>query len=316
MKKLISFIFLFSISFSVFGQNIDRQHLTPHTVFVGDNALLIISFQGQLDFFDNQNIKPRNNSPIELSPAGFEKKIDETKYSINRIVLTKSEKTQSENSFYEMTIYFTPWVTGEIRFPPYKFENGLTIYPSEIKIESILSREGQTKTLIPGKGPLLLPGTTYRILFGIIFSIILIILIIVSLCRMQKLIFTIKNIKLRINYFINKKQTIKKLSRIKAQKSSDKTKAEDIQSVLRNYLTIRFGFPFTICGSSEIYNGFNTIFQGLMSEKKEDAVESLCSIFIRTDFIRYSKNASFDPCELSGLIDISTSIICTLEETK
>lgn len=118
---------------------------------------------------------------------------------------------------------------------------------------------------------------------------------------------------LQFQYRLNKKRTLKMLKRICSQNQSDKETASQIQSVLRNYLNYRYSYSFSNCATSEIGQAFDTIFQGLLSDEKQAAVEDLTAVFIRTDFIRYGKNNNFFENEKSELLNIITKLINTLE---
>lgn len=315
MKKTFYFIFLLHFSFFLFAQNAEKQVMIPHTVFIGDTAQLNISFSSKKDFFKDLP-QGHNNSNQELSFQNFQRPLDEKTYSIKKIVLTQNNSSNQNQINYTFSIYFTPWITGEIKFPPYALEKDFVISPSAIHIESILDATKKSQTFSENKGPLFIPGTTYRILFKIIGFLIFIGIIISAFCKWNRLVLFWKNLKLKILYARNKKETINSLNLLKRAKISDKEKAEQIQSILRNYLTIRFSFPFKNCGASEIWKGFDAVFLGLLSETKEDAVDDLTGIFTRTDFIRYSKDAVFGSDELKSIIIKLISIINIFETNE
>ena len=71
---------------------------------------------------------------------------------------------------------------------------------------------------------------------------------------------------------------------------------------MRNYLEVRFAYPFTRAATAEIAKGWQTVTGGLLSETKEEAFGEIAASFIRTDFIRYSQNAHFLENEKIDLI--------------
>lgn len=315
MKKLFaSLIFIFS-SFLLFAQNAERQMLIPHTVYVGDTAQLHIFFSAKNDFLKTDETSHKGNQTIELSTEGFERPLDNSLYSVKQILLSKTGTgTGNDKQLrYELVIIFVPWTTGNIKFPPFKLDKTFSVIPSEITIDSIFNAPKVSKKFAENKGPLLIPGTTYRILFKLLFHAIILILIITALCKWKTISIKYKNYRLKRLYKKNRRHTVSILLRIKGAVQADKVKAERIQRVMRHYLTVRFGYNFNRSGASEIWTGFETIFQGLLSEKKEEAVEELISLFTRTDFIRYSANASFEKKEIYSITDRLIEIINILE---
>ena len=82
---------------------------------------------------------------------------------------------------------------------------------------------------------------------------------------------------------------------------------------MRKYLEIRLAAPFTHANTSEMAPLFNKTTQGLLPEQKEDAFYEIVAAFVRTDFIRYSKDAKFGPDEKSEIIKKLLENINTLE---
>jgi len=313
MKRLfICFLSLFLCSL-IWAQNAEHQMLIPHTVYVGDTAQLNISFSSKIDFFkDTQNLN-RGTHSKELSVQNFDRALDETKYTVKKILLTKNGAAGNNQTNYTLTILFTPWTTGILKIPPYRLEKDFLIIPGEITVDSIFNAPKVSRTFIENKGPLLIPGTTYRLLFKLSVYILLLILLITGLCKWRSLSLAYKNLMLILLYRKNRKNTENLLTGILKDNKPDKIKAEEIQTVMRQYLSVRFGQDFNHYGASEIWLGFDRIFQGLLSEAKEDAVENLSGLFTRTDYIRYSQNVSFNKGELSEVISQLLQIISILE---
>ena len=82
---------------------------------------------------------------------------------------------------------------------------------------------------------------------------------------------------------------------------------------MRNYLEVRFDYPFTKTVTSEMMKGWQSVTSGLLSDKKEEAFGEIAASFIRTDFIRYSKHGNFRPGEVAHLVDNLISYIEVLE---
>ena len=132
--------------------------------------------------------------------------------------------------------------------------------------------------------------------------------------------FYINNKRLLKKYKKNKKQTKKALYKIADSAAqadfNAKTAAEKLQKVLRNYLEVRFDYPFTRTVTSDIMAGWQSVTGGLYSDKKEEAFGEIAACFIRTDYIRYSKGGSFEKDELVKLVEKLVLIIETLEKPE
>ena len=333
MKKIILMTFFLIFLSPLFSQNSQRQVVIPKQIFVGDTGELQISFSSEIDFFKNLS----GNQTLELFTQNFTLPLDDTEYTVKKILLSKTGKNSAKPENvekpvqinYVFSIIFTPWKTGEIKIPPYNLGNNLglafdsdqtsndfILTPSEIIIDSILDQKNIKSNFIPGKGPVLLPGTTYKIYFQIIILLLFIALLIRVLVKWQEVNLFIKNIKLRLLYRKNKLSTIKILTKLKSSANSDREIADIIQIVMRNYLQVRFSYPFTKAATNEIMKGFDEIYAGLLSDEKTEAVEELTGIFIRTDYVRYGKEGEFIPGEKNKLIDSILEIIAALENTK
>ena len=280
-----------------------QQILVPKKVYIGDTAELRCTFnnpsQALKSIAEQGGVILTNDSypdytikSIQLSPAGVD--------------------------FYQLSITFVPWKTGDILFPPLQIEGAdLTILFQPVNIVSLIaSDEKGTTALRDTAAPLLLPGTTYK-LYGALIAFILVLITAIRIFVKRKSIrFYFDTKRLLKKYRKNKKLTVKKLRQISSnQKSeeSDKLAAEEIQKILRNYLEVRFDFPFTKAAASEIMPGYYKATGGLLSEEKEEAFGHIAASFIRTDFIRYSNDAKFENEELNTLIKNIVSDIETLE---
>lgn len=276
-----------------------QQILLPKQVYIADKAELRCSFTTDSEVIRNETLK---SNSINLSKTHFTNDLDYSKYEINTITLTNT----GANS-YTLTIDFIPWQTGEIVFPDYDIglalnSNQYMLKFNSIKINSIVE-ENNVSSIKEISSPLLLPGTTYKIYGIIIAFLVAIILIIRLIIKHKELSFFIQTKILQHKYNKNKKLTIKKLNTINDDNTqSDRNTAANIQQIIRNYLEIRFDYPFTRTVTSDLLNGFYERTNHLIKNEKEDAFIGIANTFIRTDFIRYSDNASFKSDEKNELI--------------
>ena len=285
-----------------------QQILVPKKVYIGDTAELRCTFNNP-----NTQLKQLvTNGTTELPLVSIADSHDD--YEIHKITLSPAGV-----DFYQLTITFVPWKTGDLQFPPMEIEGtGIILEFQPVQIVSLISTDSaNATTLHDSAAPLLLPGTAYK-LYGTLTAFVIALIIIIRLIVKRKnLLFYINQKRLQKKYKKNKKKTIKLLKQTAlATYEKDSLAAEKIQKILRNYLEVRFDFPFTRAVTSEIMKGFNSATGGLLSETKQEAFGDIAYSFIRTDFIRYSKNAAFEPGELKLLIEKLIDRIEILEATE
>ena len=242
-----------------------------------------------------------------LTEEIFKYPIDDDNFEIKSISISPSGI-----NYYQLDIIFTPWKTGSLKFPNIILED----VELSIKSEEIVSltEEYQTSSLQSSTAPLLLPGTTYKLYGSIVLGLIIIIGLVTLIIKRKKVNFYIKNKKLQKKYKKNKKRAYKALKLINNnQNLTDSEVAEQVQKVVRDYLEVRFDYPFTRSVTSELIPTFERITQSLLSEKKYIAFDEIANTFIRTDYIRYSSNAMFLANERSDLIQLIVKNIEILE---
>ena len=280
-----------------------QQVLVPKKVYIGDTAELRCTFnspspglktlvaQGTAQLTNNSFSDDYNIKTVSLSPAGVD--------------------------FYQLTITFTPWKTGSLQFPPFEIEGADIILEFEpVQIVSLITTEGANATTLRDTAvPLLLPGTAYKLYGTLTAFIILLIISIRLIIKRKKLLFYINSKRLLRKYRKNKKQTQRLLRQLtqKNANNSDSVAAEKIQKIMRNYLEVRFDYPFTKTVTSEMMKGWQSVTSGLLSDNKKEAFGEISASFIRTDYIRYSKHGSFRPGEIALLVDNLISYIEVLE---
>ena len=269
-----------------------QQILVPKKVYIGDTAELRCTFNNPSSEL-KQLISGDSKNNTELSLVS----LISSDYDIKSITLSPAGV-----DFYQLSITFIPWKTGEIQFPPLAIENtDLTVEFQPIQIVSLVSTDSNNATTLRDTAaPLLLPGTTYKIYGALITLIILLIAIIRIIIKRKSILFYLDTKRLQRKYKKNKKQTIRALRQISDEQ--DSLVAGKIQNIMRNYLETRFAYPFTHSATSELMRGWQTATGGLLSDSKEEAFGEIASSFIRTDYIRYSKDAYFKENEKTEII--------------
>ena len=289
-----------------------QQILIPKKVYIGDTAELRCTFNSPDSF-----LKQLTSSGTAELPLVSQSTEPQEEYVIKNISLSPSGI-----DFYQLTITFIPWKTGDLLFPSMEIEDSdIVLEFQPIQIVSLIANENtNTSTIRDTAAPLLLPGTTYK-LYGTLSVFVIFLLICIRIILKRKnILFYINQKRLLKKYKKNKKQTIRNLYKIadeaEAAKIDDQTAAENLQKSLRTYLEIRFDYPFTHTVSSEIMQGWQTATGGLLSDTKTEAFGNIAASFIRTDFIRYSKNGKFEENELINLIEKIISQIQILEQNE
>ena len=289
-----------------------QQILIPKKVYIGDTAELRCTFNSPDPF-----LKQLTSSGIAELPLVSQSTEPQEEYVIKNISLSPSGI-----DFYQLTITFIPWKTGDLLFPSMEIEGSdIVLEFQPIQIVSLIANENtNTSTIRDTAAPLLLPGTTYKLYGTLSVFVIFLIICIRIILKRKNILFYINQKRLLKKYKKNKKQTIRNLYKIadeaEAAKIDDQTAAENFQKSLRTYLEIRFDYPFTHTVASEIMQGWQTATGGLLSDTKTEAFGNIAASFIRTDFIRYSKNGKFEENELINLIEKIISQIQILEQNE
>ena len=270
-----------------------QQILVPKQVYIGDRAEIRCSFN-----IDSQVLKlSTEKGTTKLSLDNFCDSLDFTQYEIKEVQLVPSGV-----NYYNLVVSFVPWRTGNIQLPDYKLtekdsaNEEFIIHFEPVSIVSLTEKDSITvlKDITP---PLLLPGTIYKIYGGLIALLIFLIVAIRLIVKHKAVALFIKNRMLIRKYNKNKKQTIKQLNKLcdseGTEAINDHDVAEQIQKLMRNYLEVRFEYPFTKTVTSEMSAAFEKATCGLLSEEKRNACDEIISVFVRTDFIRYSSDGKF-----------------------
>lgn len=289
-----------------------QQILIPKKVYIGDTAELRCTFNSPDPF-----LKQLTSSGTAELPLVSQSTEPQEEYVIKNISLSPSGI-----DFYQLTITFIPWKTGDLLFPSMEIEGSdIVLEFQPIQIVSLIANENtNTSTIRDTAAPLLLPGTTYKLYGTLSVFVIFLIICIRIILKRKNILFYINQKRLLKKYKKNKKQTIRNLYKIadeaEAATIDDQTAAENLQKSLRTYLEIRFDYPFTHTVTSEIMQGWQTATGGLLSDTKTEAFGNIAASFIRTDFIRYSKNGKFEENELINLIEKIISQIQILEQNE
>lgn len=305
-----------------------NQVIIPRQIFIGDTAELRFSFictDARINEYAKENLRNFQH----LSSSAFVKP-DSTTFSIKDIRII-----QNSDNYFTMNIIFVPWKTGDLKLSEYDLT--AAIFGEEINsksagedylvdfepinVLSIIEQNNLTEEIGSPQYPKLLPGTIYAVYFRLILLLVFLIAGIILLIQHKKVSFWIKNAKLKAKYRKNKNKTIKTIEKALVEFENniidDKKLSELIQQHMRKYLEVRFAYPFINATSSEIVKKYYDITLGLLSDKKNEAIEDIAAVFIRTDYIRYAsertENAKYLLNEAGELIQRLKTAICTIE---
>lgn len=269
-----------------------QQILLPKKVYIGDTAELRCTFNsGDLIF-----AQLTQNGTAQINTETFTVPLDSRDYEILNVSLSPAGV-----NYYQLSINFRAWKTGDIVFPPLRLRNDQIEF-QPLNIVSITEQDSSA-ALKDTAAPLLLPGTTYKLYGTLIVLVILIITAIRLIIKRKNVMLYINNRRLLRKYKKNRRQTIKNLNCIKKMQDKTETWAEELEHIMRNYMEVRFDYPFTKTVTSEMMNGFYAATNNVFSEIKEEAAGEITSIFVRLDFMRYSSNADFKLEEKNEIIE-------------
>ena len=276
-----------------------QQSTFPKAIYIGDKAELRCSFS------------TGNALAVgTLSTQGFIEELDFSLYDINDISLQKSG-----TDYYTLVINFTPWRTGLISFPDFELEGAGTVHFEGVQIMSLVEQQGVTdiKTF---SSPLLLPGTAYKIYGGIAVFVVLLIVVIRLIVKWRSVVLWFKNVKLKRRYAKSKRYTVRALKALGTKEEAPAVICTKLQKLMREYLELRLEYPFTKTLTSEMNLAFEKATCGLADEQRQDAFENIISVFVRTDYIRFSdsSNAVFEQGELPEIINRLIDSITEIEE--
>lgn len=284
-----------------------QQILIPKKVYIGDQAELRCTFNSPSTEL-KQLVNSESDGQAELSLVSF----NSSEYEVKSVTLAPAGV-----DFYQLSITFIPWKTGEIQFPPFTIDGtDLLIEFQPVQIVSLISTDSNNATVLRDTAaPLLLPGTTYKIYGALTAFIIFLIAAIRIIIKRKSIQFYLNTKRLQRKYKKNKKQTFRALRQIENE-TSDSYIAGQIQKIMRNYLEVRFDYPFTNATTSELMKGWQKVTGGLLSDAKEEAFGDITASFIRTDYIRYGNENQFNENEKTELIKKLIDCIEVLEKEE
>lgn len=266
----------------------NTQTTFPKKIFVGDKIELRCQFRSAVDFFSDV---PKTQNARALRRESLPFPYDTDFFLIDSVSLERNEL------LYTLVISFRAWQVGDIDFPAIdiskslygKTANPFSIDPKAITVSSLL----ETDELRPPVSPLFIPGTV-QVLYALIFAAaVLLSIIFMLIAKRKKIAQACKRKKILRAYQKNAKRAIKKLRKLEklGKKIDDKNFSVSMQSIIRNYMEVRFDCAFTAVTSASFVSVFENRLGGNLSDKKQSGILSLAAVMRRTDYIRYAHDS-------------------------
>lgn len=307
--------FLFSALCNVYVFAGDPVQLIPKDVYIGDKAEIRFSFAWNGSLFQSAGVLDSDNADI------LNHVFDSQNYTVKRLRLF------AENGSYVLSVVFIPWQTGQIDIASFDLADIFTLSVKPllidippVTIQSAVEKTGQ-KTLRPSAAPLIIPGTTYVVYAFVACIFVLCALAIVLVMRFTFVRRTIISFFERIFSSRNYLSACRTLLSLEHSKDMGQNVfCTRLSHEVRRYLEGRFLHSFSACTASELYAAFCALFAGTASEKAYVAMESLCEVCMRCDFVRfagsYAHKAPLTDDERLRLIDTVRQALMYFEQPE
>ena len=153
-----------------------QQILIPKKVYIGDTAELRCTFNsGELKFK-----QLTMNGSVEINTEVFTQALDANDFEVFKLELFPVGV-----NYYQLSITFKAWKTGNIQFPSIKIGDTELLF-EPINIVSI-TEQNKISSLKENMDPLLLPGTAYKLYGALIIFVLLLILAIRIIVKRKKI---------------------------------------------------------------------------------------------------------------------------------
>ncbi|OJF77149.1 MAG: hypothetical protein BKP49_03165 [Treponema sp. CETP13] len=327
MKKLVFYSFilfeLFQVSLGVvFAQSentlVEAEYviadatkpivLIPSEVFVGDTAEIRYTFVSNKNLCKSkQTVFVNGNDFVDLAwtAGSVEANLVTNLCDIQSAMLVCPSggfNDAEKKGTYEIVMKIIPWTPGPVDIPSFDIMNVFILPFSQVEdvsplmidlpaftISSIIEKT-QKKSLQSPVGPVVIPGTTWIIYALLVLGVVLLFLIILAIARFKSVSKFINLFMYRIFLNKNYRTALKTLTKLEKNISQIGIKnfASGVTDEIRRYLQNRFDVQFSSVETSKLYTTLNTKMAGLLSDNATNAIESLQTICLRLDYIKFS----------------------------
>ena len=247
--------------------------LSPPLIFTGDIAELSYDYKTDAPVTEcSENAEVLSTDEVSVLSASI-------------VVRSQGNAFTGSKNRVTVTLQIIPWQSGTVnvkQIPQGFFKSCPELEAIEIPsftVQSILEQTGETE-LKPMKSPLVIPGTTYAVYGAVIFAVILFISLILFAFKFEKVKdffsaifysrFHSKNYRLHLRQINKLRRTL--------EEGDDKFFAQQIQQILRSYLSGKYGEKFLAMTTKEIIED---------AELKETCVD-VSELLNKTDAIRFA----------------------------
>lgn len=299
---------------------------------------------------DGRNI---NIYEIDLSRLGID--TDTASYTINKISLSKNQNDRQND--YVLDVMFQAWTPGQINLPPIDLAQSLygdkanfscVIFFEKIDVSSLTST-GDVAIHETG-GPLLVPGTIYFVYALVTLALLVLVALSVFAVRFKAIRTAWRNFCAGVRLRLNMRRTLMRLDALLEHgnynsyssnigdenapdknddnndgaasgiKMSDKDFCAELQQIVRDYLSVRYGFSFDSIVTSRLMAELMDVTGGTLSEHKENAAQDFVEVFHRADYVRFAENTlTYVPLmagERQTLVSKAKNAVLTFEGEK
>jgi hypothetical protein len=293
--------------------------IAPQKPYIGDKSVMRYTFTAPRDFLAGEIFTSGTADGAETAVLPLEADyFEQSGVTVTAVSLSRRITKWSAESEFALEITFVPWKTGAILFPPVKILGLRTgtalgeIAIPEFTVQSLVETLGETR-MRPALPPLIIPGTTYILIGGLI-SLPVIFALIVLFTRSRLFARFTAHLKLSRGARDALKR-IKKLNS-RADDMGDAECAREITSLVREYLTKRFFTPYTAFTPDETAQNLSLV------ESYEDMVgkiaadKNIFSLLKRCETIRFAPNARFLHGERTAMLKDSRGAILYFEHSE
>ncbi|MCR5622340.1 MAG: hypothetical protein K6G18_10880 [Treponema sp.] len=329
---LVLFMFLLPLAAQDSAQASFKQTLVPKEIYVGDTAQLSYVFQSKIDFYSlarqGGGVSKMEGGILYFDISGGYFRQMEADCTVIQLSMRQVGMT------YTIVLDFIPWRPGRLEFIPLDMgklchansDRIITLEPVEVLS---LSEKLGASSLRPPASPLLLPGTNYIVWTLIMLSVALLVLFAILAMNFSAALKTAILLKERMGYRRNAAHTKRRLKGLLKAGGTDMNFAQGWQKIMRDYMDYRFSMSFRSVTAKDMYRTVSLATGDMLDIEQENAVLSIQSLFIRTDYIRYAKDspdsqklplqdheAAFAPEERETLVELSLVDIGELEKER
>jgi hypothetical protein len=292
--------------------------IVPQKVYIGDASVMRYTFFAPRNFLAEEIFTQGATGGTETVVIPFKPDyFEQNGITVTAVSLSRRLTAGNAESEFALEIAFVPWKTGAILFPPVKITGFKTksalgeIAVPEFTVQSLVETLGETK-MRPALPPLIIPGTTYMLIVG---------LISVPIFAAVVVLFTRSRLFARFTAYLKlsrgARDALRRIKRLnnKSGGMNDAECAREISSLVREYLTVRFFKPYTAFTPKETAQNLSLVDSYDDAVGKSAAEKYIFSLLRRCELIRFAPNVRFSRGERAQMLKDSRWTILYFEHS-